>query len=155
MTATPDFHWSELQRSPTVVEDAVDKHRKVKILRRGKRSLVLSDVDATATGLLEATAVLAHLVGEAAVLDGIARSAAVTWPWLTFFDDDDRRSFSTELTTTMRACATLGEFTPLDLMLTRWRNTATAIALGVDLRTGVTDDGADVPRPRGRRGRQK
>jgi hypothetical protein len=145
----PDFHWSELQRSPGAVENAINEYRKVKIIRRGKSPLVLSAIDAADTGLQEATTVLAHVLGETAVLDGIAQRAAAIWPWLPLFDDDDRRTFSIDLATTLRACASLGEFGPLELLLTRWRNTASALALGVDLKTPVAGDNVKTaPRSR-------
>lgn len=154
MSDATEFHWSELQRSPTRVERALLKHRRVRLLRRGKEPVILSATDSR-DDIDDAAAVFAHALVDRSVHDAVAKSAAATWPWLSFFDADDQRTFSAELTSTLRACASIGEFGPLTHLLVRWRNTATAIAAGVDLKTPVRGDAGDVPRPRRRRGRAK
>lgn len=158
MTTTPDFNWSDLQRSPVRVEKALAKHKSVRLLRRGDATLLLTRADEVGSGLVDLIAQLfAGLAGDGAGADVIGRVAVDVWPWLTFFQPKERRLFVEEFTTMISACSAVGEFRPLMLLVQQWQNTATAIAAGVDLRTPVGDGAGDVPKPakRNARGRKK
>lgn len=70
--------------------------------------------------------------------------AAHAWPWLKLFSQGDRATFLAEFGATLAACTAVNELEPLQVLLRQWRNTASAIAAGVDLRSPVTDDDAVV-----------
>jgi hypothetical protein len=164
-STTPEFNWSDLQRSPTRVEKALAKHATVRLKRRGDSPLVLSRVERVGADIVDVSAhLLSALVGDGAGNDVISRAALDVWPWLRFFTERERQAFVAEFTTTITACAAVGEFLPVVTMLGQWKNTATAIAAGVDLRTPVGDDDAGAVsrpgtkakgKPRGRVGHPK
>lgn len=78
----------------------------------------------------------AHLIA-ATVLDGtmadrLATNLAAPFPWIQFLPANSHRDFVDQFLHTARACASIGRFDRLAIVVANWRETATAYSLGLD-----------------------
>ena len=64
-------------------------------------------------------------------------------PWVRFLPADDQEAFVTEVTETVRACASIGRYTALVNLMDEWRTTA-EIWSDPELAAALA---ADVPAP--------
>lgn len=132
MTTSTTF--SELLRHPHDVIERLNEGDVV-ITRRGADALRLSkDSDSKADN--EMVAAFAQLIG-ASVKDEefgnhLLESLSTPYPWMEFLSAESRREFMGEFLRTARACASVGRFDRLSIIVAGWRETAAAIAAGFD-----------------------
>ncbi len=103
-------------------------------------------------------AALAHLIG-ATVLDDsstdrIAVALSEPFPWVEFLTVTSRREFVGEFLRTARACASVGRFERLSVVVANWRETAIARSLGLGETIAgldyINDGGVAAEDPRAR-----
>ena len=132
MTTSTTF--SELLRHPHDVIERLEQGDVV-ITRRGADALRLSkDSDSEADN--EMVAAFAQLIG-ASVKDEdfgnhLVENLSAPYPWMEFLSAGSRREFMGEYLRTARACASVGRFDRLSIVVANWRETAAAIAAGFD-----------------------
>lgn len=132
MTASATL--SELLRHPNDVIDRLDDGDVV-ITRRGAAALRLSK-DSDSRADREVVAAFAQLIG-ASVKDEdfgkhLVESLSDPYPWVEFLSPESRREFTNEFLRTARACASVGRFDRLSIVVASWRETAAAIAADFD-----------------------
>ncbi len=149
-TVTRTATFSDLLRSPREVARAAEEGE-VTITRRDGEDLVLSTVRAREqdrAGLELAAAIVALAVTDWPA--SIAGRLAGPFPWVAFLSEPERDSFAAELIEVARACASISDFTRLEITVHAWRSTAEAYAAGV-ARDGSDlewlDEPVDVERP--------
>jgi hypothetical protein len=82
-------------------------------------------------------AAFAQLIAGVMVDESIADRLASTsfagpFPWVEFLDEDLRRQFVGDFLRIARACASVGHFDRLAVVVDNWRETAIAYSLGLD-----------------------
>jgi hypothetical protein len=126
MTVTATI--TDLYRRPKEVLAHVDEGDVI-ISRQGKESLVVSRVSAVEKdreGLRLASALIAVALGGG---DFVTRLRE-PFPWLVFLERKHQEEFSREVVDIARACASIGRFDRLVVMLISWKDTAEAVAAG-------------------------
>lgn len=132
MTTSATF--SELLRHPNGVIERLDDGDVV-LTRRGADALRLSkDSDSKADN--EMVAAFAQLIG-ASIKDEdfgnhLVESLSTPYPWMEFLSPESRREFMAEFLRTARACASIGRFDRLSIVVADWRETAAVISGGFD-----------------------
>jgi hypothetical protein len=139
----PTFTWSTFQRDPTLVERALNSHGRVALVRRdGDTILLVSQAEQDCARSVAELVVM--LLG--AVDPGPSLERA--FPWMALFSAGDRLRFEQEFTVLAKACVSIDELRPLHVLIQQWRNTASAVAGGVDLISPIEEPyGALVKRP--------
>lgn len=95
--------------------------------RAGKPTWVLETEDRVRDAQTAAdylSAALGALVHDPALADRFPDALASTLPWVSFLPEEDRRTFASEATDTLRACASLGRYTAFASLIDDWRATA-------------------------------
>lgn len=85
---------------------------------------------------------LAALVHDDTLFDRYVAKLTDQLPWVAFLPQADRRLFVTEITDTLRACASIGRFTALAVLIEDWKSTAVVWSdpeLAESLRADVTE----------------
>lgn len=137
MTTTTTF--SDLLRSPNDVIERLEDGDVV-LTRRGGDPLRLSKERDARQGdeMVSAFAqMIAATILDESSADGIAAKLSVPFAWIEFLSEPERRLFVDEFLRTSRACASVGRFDRLAVVVGGWRETATAYSLGL---TGDQDD---------------
>jgi len=139
--ATSTATLSQLLRHPHDVIDQL-KDGDVVLTRREGDALRLS-TDSRASRDDEMVAAFAQLIAgiviDEAVADRLAMGLAGPFPWMEFLGEDLRRSFVGDFLRTARACAEVGHFDRLAVVVANWRETAAAYSLGLDRALAETD----------------
>lgn len=151
MTSTVTF--SALLRTPNeVIEQLEDGD--VLLTRRDAEPLRLSKAR-SADREIETLSALAQLIAASLddeACDRLASHLAEPFPWITFLPAGARREFVGEFLRVARACASVGRFDRLTIVLAAWKATAEAYAdprvspVGTDL--DYVADSPVVPDPR-------
>lgn len=136
---TTTMTFSALLRTPHEVIDELD-NGDVVLTRRDGDALRLSkassvDHDRAAISAL-AQLIAASLDDEGR--DRIVTSLAIPFPWIEFLPDDAKREFADEFVRTAHACASVGQFQRLTIVINAWEATAEACA------DGIPPDGSDL-----------
>ncbi|MGD9996946.1 MAG: hypothetical protein AB7L17_04535 [Ilumatobacteraceae bacterium] len=144
--------FSEFLRQPNEVVAELADHAVV-LRRRNAPALRLSEADRE-DERDEAFDALARLLRNLLVHSpaGLESSIDDVFPWATFLPPRDRRLFVDEMTQTMLAVATIGNFAPIGQLLREWKATAEIHAdprLARRLRRRLDSTGDAVPAPAG------
>jgi len=76
---------------------------------------------------------IAGVVVDESMADRLASTSfAGPFPWIEFLDEELRRQFAGDFLRTARACASVGHFDRLAIVVANWRETALAYSLGLD-----------------------
>jgi hypothetical protein len=142
-------------RNPNEVIKRLDEGDVVLTRRDGEPLRLSRERDAVQEH--EMVAAFAHMIA-ATVLDEsssdrIAEHLRIPFAWIEFLGLDDRREFVAEFLSTARACASVGRFDRLAIVVADWRETATAFSLGLDGRLADLEyipGGSRVDNPRTR-----
>lgn len=127
MTSTATF--SALLRTPNEVIDQLERGD-VLLTRRDGEALRLSKARSTEQEI-DTLSALAQLIGaslDEQTCDRLASHLADPFPWMEFLPASARRDFVQEFLRTARACASVGRFDRLTIVLAAWRGTAEAYA---------------------------
>jgi hypothetical protein len=137
MNKMPTFTWSSFQRDPTSVDAALQQHGRVALKRREGKLVFLVNEDEHQGETTAVEALTAFLAASPAtsIFEG-------AWPWLALFSPASQQHFITDYMRTARACLSLQEMRPLHVLVQQWKNTASAIAAGIDLTTPLNPDGS-------------
>jgi hypothetical protein len=138
MTSTATF--SALLRTPNEVIKQLNDGD-VLLTRRDAEPLRLSKARDAAQEI-DTLAALAQLIGAALddeACDRLVDNLAGPFPWIEFLPDAARRSFVRDFLRTARACAAVGRFDRLTIVLAAWKGTAEAYA-----DPAVSPDGSDL-----------
>jgi hypothetical protein len=120
----------------TVTEFARNPNRALKkieqgdiILRRtnckGSIRVSLESRDqAASTGMGEMARVLALFIQTLPSTSGTHRRLATHYPWVRFLPERDRAEFVREILETMKACASINSFSPIEAVVNAWRSSA-------------------------------
>lgn len=123
--------FSTLLRHPKQVTAQLDETGSVRLTRRDEADLVLAKADSQEAAI-SGVAITAHLLGalvaEKVPSRTLARAIAHACPWTRFLPDDALDEFVDEFVGTARACAELGRFQPLTVLLHAWQSTAAIYA---------------------------
>ncbi|GAB96066.1 hypothetical protein BJY21_003590 [Kineosphaera limosa] len=113
--------------------------------RGGRPSWVLESArraEATSEATRLLSNALAALVHDEMLLSSYVTRLLDELPWVGFLPEVDRASFVTEAAEALRACASVGRFTALVVLIEDWRNTADVWSdpeLAANLLEGVPD----------------
>jgi hypothetical protein len=128
--AYEEVPFSELLHRPAATADRLKAVRALRLRRRDDGDLVLLRVDQMERddAVVDFTAnLLAGLVmtGNEAVVRKVLPGAL---PWVTFLPEDSVEQFVTELVDVTRGAASIGNLSPIAVLLTQWRHTAEVYA---------------------------
>jgi hypothetical protein len=128
MTATTvSMPFSVLLRHPNRVTAELDQAGSVRLTRRDEDDLVLVRADsheAASEGVSTTAHLLGALVAEGVPTDVLARALSHACPWTRFLPDHSLDEFVADFVATALACAEIGRFQPLTVLLHAWRSTA-------------------------------
>lgn len=139
------MQWSEAQRTPRMVVEAVEASGEVRLERRGEPDFLIMRADRAeqARDGLNATARLLRQLVHLNNSVFLAKALIDALPWTGFLPEADRQAFVEEFVWTLQACADLDFWTPLGKMLHEWEATAKVHAepgLAAALARPVTED---------------
>jgi hypothetical protein len=128
--AYEEVPFSELLHRPAATADRLKAVRALRLRRRDDGDLMLLRVDQMERddAVVDFTAnLLASLVmtGNEEILRQVLPSAL---PWLTFLPDDSVEEFIGELVDVTRGAASIGNLSPIAILLTQWLHTAEVYA---------------------------
>lgn len=130
--------FSDLLRTPNEVVDAAERGE-VRLTRRDHDDLLLMSAKAARRcrhGVeyvtLIAAAALADPAGE------FVDRLRLSFPWVGLLNSDEQTRCASDLLETARACAAVGSYEPLAVLVAQWRSTARMIA------DGIPRDGSDI-----------
>ncbi|MGS2613125.1 hypothetical protein ACVCAH_01115 [Micromonospora sp. LZ34] len=150
-----ELPFSEFLHRPAAAADRLQSVRALRLRRRDASDLALTRADQ-----LERDAVV--IAFTARLLAGLVRSEpddvvrrvlGEALPWVAFLPDEDVDQLLTELITVAQGAASLGNLTPVAVLLTQWRHTAEIHADPELLEILTREPGGDfgpVPAPEGR-----
>lgn len=130
--------FSELLRTPNKVVDAAERSG-VTLTRRDHDDLLLMSADTARRqrrGVEYVTLIaIAALADPASEFEDRLR---LSFPWVCLLNSDEQTQCASDLLETARACATVGSYEPLAILVAQWRSTARMIA------DGIPRDGSDI-----------
>lgn len=121
--------FSQLVKEPTSVLDKLDHapNGQIRLERRDGRDLLLAFNDTVTaerhTGGT-ATRFFVALVKTDEGARQLLHALPEVFPWVEFLTTDGVREFLVEFTDTARACASIGNYAPLDTVVAAWMHTA-------------------------------
>ena len=153
--STRTVQFSDLSRRSKEVAELTERGP-VTITRRDGETLLLvkaSDAERHRHGQM----VAAQIVGAAvrAWPNSLAEQLRQPFPWVEFLTVDERDAFAHEVVDVARACAAFATFDRLESVVSSWRATAEAAALGIDSAGEELEwlgEPIPVPRPRRHKG---
>lgn len=132
MTAsTLSVPFSTLLRHPNQVTEELEQAGAVRLTRRDEDDLVLLRADsheAASDGVTATVRLLGALVAAGIPPTALAEAIAHACPWTQLLPDEVVDEFVNEFIETALACAEVGVFTPLTVLLHAWRSTAAIYA---------------------------
>jgi hypothetical protein len=149
-----DVPFSELLHHPAATAERLASVRALRLRRRDAGDLALmriEQLERDGTVLRFAAHLLASLA-RSENTEVIRRLLPDALPWVTFLPDADFDVFITELVTTARGAADLGNLAPVAVLLTQWQHSAEIYADPVLLETLTAEPEGDlgpVPAPPG------
>lgn len=123
--------FSTLLRHPNRVTAELDQAGSVRLTRRDEDDLMLLKADShdsARDGVSTTVHLLGALVAESVPPEILAGAIARACPWTQFLPSHSRREFVKEFIETAEACADIGNFRPLTVLLHAWRSTAAIYA---------------------------
>jgi hypothetical protein len=147
-----DVPFSELLHHPAATAERLASVRALRLRRRDAGDLALmriEQLERDGTVLRFAAHLLASLA-RSENTEVIRRLLPDALPWVTFLPDADFDVFITELVTTARGAADLGNLAPVAVLLTQWQHSAEIYADPVLLETLTAEPEGDlgpVPAP--------
>lgn len=123
--------FSTLLRHPNQVTAELEKAGLVRLTRRDQEDVVLVTADrhdAASDGVGTTAQLLGALVVEGVPSDTLRSAIARACPWTRFLPEDSLTEFVDEFVDTAVACAELGKFDPLTVLLHAWKSTAAIYA---------------------------
>lgn len=121
-----DVPFSELLHHPAATAERLASVRALRLRRRDAGDLALmriEQLERDGTVLRFAAHLLASLA-RSENTEVIRRLLPDALPWVTFLPDADFDAFITELVTTARGAADLGNLAPVAVLLTQWQHSA-------------------------------
>lgn len=142
--------WSAFLREPTSIESKLERGD-VLLRRRDGEPLYLSRAsrrDDEREAVLTAVRLLNDRFA-APHEQAMDELVSARLPWTRVLSREDREAFGKEFLDHLGACAELGNFAPLSVLLTEWKNTASALLEGhrEALTRPLEDVGPSIPRP--------
>jgi hypothetical protein len=130
VAAFADLPFSEFLHHPSAVAERLNDVRALRLRRRGAADLALIRADQAERDevVVDFTArLLAGLVHHGS-LEAVRRVLPEALPWVAFLPEADIDQLLSELVTVAQGAASLGNLTPVSILLTQWRHTAEVYA---------------------------